>query len=414
MRRLNRSSRAARLLKLICIVSMTAPLLTGCWDRLEIDERGVVLGIGIDVAPPKEKREESLVTTLDPKQPRTNKPLVRITVQIAVPGRIPLGPGEGGGGGNAGAAKTVWIIDVVGRTIDDAVSNLQQQISAPLFFGHLRIIVVSEEYARSGLQNINDYFHRNSEIRRTTWMVISKGKAKAIMQASPELERVPSLYLQSSMDQAVRMGKLPNVFLGVFWSAVSKKGQEAYLPYVVMKKKNNIQIAGLAYFREDRIVGTTKPLEIAILMAIKNMNPAGYQTFAPIRGMGAAVYTATHRKSKIEAELRNGIPHFKIHVEIEGNIREKTDEGFTIDPNTIAKIQRDIESFNEKSSNELIKMTQKEGADIFGFGEYIRAYKWGYWNSRVKTKEKWQEIYKDITFEVDTRVHVRRVGMKAV
>ena len=61
----------------------------------------------------------------------------------------------------------------------------------------------------------------------------------------------------------------------------------------------------------------------------------------------------------------------------------------------------------------LIRQTQEAGSDIFGFGEYIGAKKPGYWNAKVKTKERWQEQYKELTFGAKTFVNVRRVGMES-
>src|SRR5690606_25222107 len=98
-----------------------------------------------------------------------------------------------------------WVIDSVGHTLDDALMNLQQQISSRLFFGHLRVIVISEDVAKKGLQNVNDYLRRDSEVRRMAWMMISKGNAMEVMEAAPELERVPSLYLMSTLDYAVEL-----------------------------------------------------------------------------------------------------------------------------------------------------------------------------------------------------------------
>lgn len=76
--------------------------------------------------------------------------MIRVAAQIGLPGRIPLGPGEGGGQTDGGGQNTVWVIEVVGHSIDDALMNLQQQISGRLFFGHLRVIVVSEAVAKKG------------------------------------------------------------------------------------------------------------------------------------------------------------------------------------------------------------------------------------------------------------------------
>ncbi|WP_318152637.1 hypothetical protein [Paenibacillus terricola] len=38
----------------------------------------------------------------------------------------------------------------------------------------------------------------------------------------------------------------------------------------------------------------------------------------------------------------------------------------------------------------------------------MRAKKRSYWNTNVTTKERWQEQYKDVTFDIDTHVNVRR------
>lgn len=104
--------------KVLCAMSVLMPLLTGCWDRLEIEERAVVLGVSIDVAEPEAEKEEDDITHLKGTIPAPERGMVRVAVQIALPGRIPLGPGEGGGGKDS--AETVWIIDVVGHSIDDA------------------------------------------------------------------------------------------------------------------------------------------------------------------------------------------------------------------------------------------------------------------------------------------------------
>lgn len=401
-----------KLIKLSCILILTVPFLTGCWDRLEIEERAVVLGISIDLAEPGAEKEEKEVSHLSGSFPSPKQAILRVTAQIALPGRIPLGPGEGGGS-KEGQGQTVWVIDVVGHSVDDALMNLQQQISGKLFFGHLRVIVVSEAMAKIGLQNVNDYLRRNSEVRRMMWMMISKGNAKQFMTASPKLERVPSLYLQSTLDDAVKQGKFPNDYVGMYWSNSSKKGQEGFLPYVEMMKEQNINLLGMAYFKDDQMVGTTKPFEIAGYMGIKGMNPAGYRGVISLEG-GAFMIFATHRESKFEVSIENGRPLFKIFVQTEINLEEKISER-ELDVNE--RILKDIEDQNKKSLKKtyegLIQQTQRKGSDIFGFGEYLRAKKPRYWDQEIGSKERWQEAYKDAVIEVSVQTRIRRVGMKA-
>lgn len=397
----------------LCVMSLLMPLLTGCWDRLEIEERAVVLGVSIDAAEPEAEKEEDEITHIKGTIPAPEKGMVRVAVQIALPGRIPLGPGEGGGGKDA--AETVWVIDVVGHSIDDAFMNLQQQLSSKLFFGHLRVIVVSEELAKKGLENVNDYFRRDPDVRRMAWMMISKGKALEIMKATPQLERMPTLYLMSTLDEGIRLGKFPKDYIGIFWSNSSKKGQEGFLPYVSLKKEQNVEIKGLAYFVGDRMVGVTKPLEIGGYMAIKGMNPAGYQVFMNLDGTSSTVMTrATHRSSLIDVQIKNGMPHFTITIAIEVNLEEKINETLDINnPDSLKKIEQKQSEVSVKFYSDIIKKTQMKGSDIFGFGEYVRAKEPDYWNKKVKTSEVWRKLYKDSSFDVKATIKVRRIGMKA-
>ncbi|WP_157265941.1 Ger(x)C family spore germination protein [Paenibacillus sp. FJAT-27812] len=401
--------------KLFCCVVMIVPFITGCWDRLEIEERAVVLGVSIDTANTEEaSQEEDEVAHVSGSIPAPAVGMVRVAVQIALPGRIPLGPGESGGSSGS-AEQTVWVIDVVGHSIDDAFMNLQQQVSSRLFFGHLRVIVVSEAVAKKGLENVNDYFRRNPEVRRMAWMMISKGRAIKFMKAAPKLERVPTLYLMSTLDEGMRMGKFPKDYIGIFWSNVSKKGQEGFLPYVEMKKEQNVEIKGLAYFVGEHLVGVTKPLEIAGYLGIKGVNPAGYRVFIQLDNSSDTIMTnTTYRKSKIKVHIKDNIPHFTIKVAVELNIEEKLSEKSKLNNPAILKLyEKKQEEVSVKFYSDIIKKTQQKGSDIFGFGEYIRAMQPQYWNKHIKTNEKWRSVYKECEFDIHVSMKLRRIGMKA-
>lgn len=396
------------------ILLLLCSLLTGCWDRMEIEERAVVLGISIDTAGKDAEIREDEISHLRGKYPAPQQEMIQLSVQIALPGRIPLGPGEGGASGE-GAQETVWVLDVVGHTVDDAMMNLQQQISGKLFFGHLRVIVVSEEFARKGMENLNDYLHRNAEVRRMAWLMVSKGKARELMEAAPKLERVPALYLSSTLDDAVKHGKFPSDYIGTFWNNSSKKGQEGFLPYIQIMKGDNVEISGMAFFKGATLVGVTKPFEIAGYLVIKGISPAGYRGIIHV-GDDSQVVTihATNRESEIKVDIKNGLPHFTITAVTEVNVEEKNTETL---PLNNSHILEEIARENERSVKELmlglIQKTQKKESDIFGFGELVRARKPSYWNTHVKTADQWSEIYKHTTFDFRVTSKVRRVGMKA-
>ncbi|WP_274363792.1 Ger(x)C family spore germination protein [Paenibacillus thermotolerans] len=399
----------------LVVILLAMPFLSGCWDRLELEERALVLGVGIDEAEKKPEEMSNISSIGD--HPNTETGNLKVTVQIAVPGRIPLGPGQGGGGGGGGGGgkQTVWVVSATGHTIEDAFNSMQQKTAPPLFFGHLRIIVVSESVAKKGIGNINDYFRRNPEVRRMNWMFISKGKAEQLIQLSPQLERVPAVYLLTTMDQSVKMGRFPLNFLGMFWSSVSAKGREGYLPYVEYAEGSTIRIDGLAYFVKEKLVGTTGPLDIPLFMGIKGMSPAGGEVYVKVPGTenDYVMFGGTSRKSSIKPSIRNGKPHITVRIFIEGNLLEKSNNQFNINSKTVMQIQRQLQENARKEYLRLIRQTQQDKSDIFGFGEYVRAKEPAYWNKHIKNGDGWLKVYKDLPVDVHVDMNVRRVGMSA-
>ncbi|MBX6395697.1 MAG: hypothetical protein IRY98_08245, partial [Alicyclobacillaceae bacterium] len=89
---------------LVWLCAAALCLLTGCWDRLEIEQRAMVLGLALDEASPQEVRRLGISTHLNRPPQSTNIFPLRLTAQIAVPGRIPLGPGSDPGGGSGSAS----------------------------------------------------------------------------------------------------------------------------------------------------------------------------------------------------------------------------------------------------------------------------------------------------------------------
>ncbi|WP_423802265.1 Ger(x)C family spore germination protein [Neobacillus sp. SAB-20_R2A] len=397
-------------IKILIATILVIPLLSGCWDSQEIEQRANVLAIGIDEADEKEKNKEEAIAHLGSKFPNPKEGIIKLTAQVAVPGRIPLGPEQ-----TKSSGSSVLVVKVIGHTFEDAMLNLQQEIADELFLGHLRIIVLNEKVAKEGTLRFNDFLRRNPEIRRTASLVVSKEPASTYMKLSPELERVPSLYLADMVDNLSALGRFPPSFIGLFWTVQSSKGQDPYLPYLAIKGKENIQLNGLAYFKGDKMAGKTTPLEIGIYMAILGIGRGGYAAFVNVPDTDEMVIVrAINRKTKINVSLKDGKPHVVIKVRYESEIDEKQGPKIMLtNSRIIKKIETETSKGVDQSIRKLIAKTQKSESDVFGFGEHFRAKLPNYWNNKVKTKDRWEEVYKNLTYDVQVSTHIHRVGMKA-
>lgn len=391
-------------LLLSCVV-----LLAGCWDRMEVEERSTVLGLAVDIA--EEENEDAINHPEDADIPTTEAGMIEVTAQLAVPGQIPLGPSQGG---DSGPQDSVWVVKAVGHTLSEAVINLQQQLSSTIFLGHLKIFIISDEVARNGIDEIIDFMKRNAEVRRDAWLLVNGNRADETLEVAPKLERIPALYLSNMLDNSIKMGKLPKVRAGRFWIALENDGMDGYLPYITVKSKENIQVSGVGYFRHNKLVGHTKPYQIAYLNGLIEHNPGGSTSVVKISENETVQFQTTKRKSDYAIKLENGMPQFEVTVELTGNLTGKNDSSIHLDQtSTIAHIEDIAEEAFKVEYEKLIKETQEKQSDILGLGEYVRAKMRNYWDQEVKTAEKWREIYKDVAVKVNVNVKIEGVGIRA-
>ncbi|WP_405108334.1 Ger(x)C family spore germination protein [Paenibacillus sp. FSL K6-1217] len=400
-----------RTLALLLLLAIAAPLLSGCWDQVEIEDRALVLGLSIDKVPADDTQQEDRVTHIHDNDLPTE--MISVTAQIAVPGRVPLGPGTGGGSAGEGKTSPVWVVSVRGISLDDAMNNLQQQIADPRYLVHLRIIIISEEIAKGSLAELNDYLRRNPEIRRRTWLLVSEGRASAFMDVNPPLQRVPTLYILSMMEKSVSSGKFPRDYIGTFWSADSKWGQSAYLPYVGLRNKDNILIAGLAYFSGGRMAGRTAPIEIGGFMAMQGMDPGGYSTLLRTRELGIVMTQINERFTRTRSYIKDGKPYMSYQIFLEGDLDEHYSSEVPVNsPQKLREIEQDFEQQIQNVLTGLVKQTQQDHSDIFGMGERIRSHHPAYWREHIHGKNDWESLYSSVGVDIRLTLHIRRVGLK--
>lgn len=138
----------------------TSFLLTGCWDRREINDTAIVLGATIDKA---------------------NGKNIKLAVQFLAPQAIGGQQGGGGGGG-----PKVLMRSAIGENMVDAASKLQVQLPRKLFWGHCKIYIIGEKLAKGGALNEQiDFLIRHPEPRDNAYLFVSSGKASKVLEFQP-------------------------------------------------------------------------------------------------------------------------------------------------------------------------------------------------------------------------------------
>ncbi|SHN32915.1 Ger(x)C family spore germination protein [Gracilibacillus kekensis] len=177
----------------VIVLLIFSILLSGCYDRIELEQQSYVIAIGID------KTEQEGVYSF--------------TYQIANPeigsAAVQSGPDE----------PPTEIVTVNGSDILSSTYTANSFVSKKITLDHTKIIVISEELARSeDFIRVIQSASRTPQIRRSVQMLVSKEKAiDFINNNEPIMEKRPHKYYQFMLNRAVQTGIIPKSTLHRFF-----------------------------------------------------------------------------------------------------------------------------------------------------------------------------------------------------
>lgn len=373
----------ARLVIILLVVSLTA----GCWNRVELERRAIVLGLGIDKLGDK----------------------IQVTAQIVKPAAV-KGPGEPGG-----EEKPFWVTTGSGRTLLAAIKNMATGIGRELLFSHMRVIVVGEDLARAGIGPVLDFFDRVAEGRRRTWLLISKGKAKDIMETTMELQQVSAVALTDMLKVRTDHSLAPGVDIGQFQRSRATPGRAPLIgrvetgPSQEKGRPNRLHLRDSGVFQDDKLVGWLDSKETRGLLWVTDRVKGGViEIPCPENDAQTLALEITRSDSKIKVdESGSDWPKLTVIVHEEGNLSESQDCGNLTDPGFLKTLeQHQTETIKAEIGAALAK-ARELNADFLGLGEAIYRRLPGEWS---RMEPDWEQIFPTLDVEVEVIAKIRRTG----
>ncbi|MFC0469652.1 Ger(x)C family spore germination protein [Halalkalibacter kiskunsagensis] len=373
----------------IVIIVICLLLVTGCWDRKELTEIGIVAAIAIDKDPDTGEYE---ITSqfLRPSAESTQTP---------------------------SPERPFLLVTTTGKTIFEAMRNANQTTDRKGFFAHNKVIVISEEIAKEGLVPIMDPFQRGKEIRGYVWLCIAKGtEAKKILEIkSDNIARIPANYLNSLIDNAENNAATINIL--TFMKETLGEGKDPVagvlsIDKIETKPFERVKLTGGAVFQKDILKGFLNERETEGYHWLTGDGPAdtGAISLPSVREEGKYVTVEVlDVSSKITPEVNgeNQIS-FTIDVTEKGRLTEQQTTGQFDDRQQQVDYLREIEEENKKRIEEEIDIVVKKAqqdfqADIFGFGRALSKEYPDVWNN---VKDNWQERFTEVPYTVNANVEL--------
>lgn len=369
-------------LLLILIIFVTI-LTTGCWDMIEINQRIFPYSAALDIN--EDEKEKLLVTFSYPNINAIGK--------------------------SATQDKRIHIVSTAADNIFQAGHNLTTRLQYPIYYKHLKVLILSEEVAKNQelVREVVDGLNRDFIINKTIQMVVVKKSGKDLLEAVPKAARqevvegtLYSLLINNQRSTEFTSKTMTNFIEDMDVSKTS------VVP-VATAGHEEIVMSGGAIFKDYSLVGYIDAMEnMSLAMLTNKVKEDGIDT--DYKGVNLSIL-ATGVKSKKKLDNNKGNLKVSILVEIEGQIHEYIlGQNFAIDTNEkIQDMEKAIEDTLKKQFQHLIDKLQKEfNADLLGVSEYLNKFHHKTWQ---EVEKDWDRVfpYMDISVEVDMKI--RRRGL---
>lgn len=367
--------------------------LTGCWNYNELTDIAIVTGVAID------KVDDKFMTTL----------------------MIANSKKEGEGGDS----PAIVVYEGFGETIYEALKDSALSISKTLYFGHLEVLLLSEDIASEDTSLAVDFLFRYPQTRNDFYVAIALDSlAGDIFKITLPIDSFPS---QGIVNNLMITDKLLATSHAVdfndFIKILVNDGVNAVLPtvYIVgdVEEGNSednlstnmpstyLRLDTLALFFEDKLVAIANDDESKGINIINNN--------VSVMSLGT-----DYLDGRIVCEIIRSNSSFKviknqvfIDVKMAGAIEELTVDMDLTNNDNIVKLEEAFSNQILDYINDAIKLCLENDTDVFGFLEYLYRYDYKYYN---EIKDKWYEQYfdelevvVDIDIELETKGNTNNI-----
>lgn len=362
----------------------------GCWSRRELDKLAIVLGIGVD----REKDGQ-----------------VKLSLQIAKPGEMKVGPD----GGESGQGKVALLLSNQGKTIFDAMRNFISIGSRKMFFSHNEVIIIGEGLGKNGIGPVLDFFERDPELREEASLLIARGDAKDVLAVQSGLEKVSAQAIHAALSASELSSKTMKMTFDRFLLAYNNKASAAVAPRIELVEEEGEQkfrINGIAVFRQEKLAGWLTERETRGLLWVLGKVKSGILVLEDdSEGQDGQISTEIIKaKSKIKADFLEGKPSITVEIEEEANIGEETKPIDLTKPEKREEIEQKQVDLIKSEVQAALDKAQVLDADIFGFGQELHRADPQAWS---EIKDRWKDEFPNLEAQIKVITTVRHVGEKA-
>ncbi|GFZ82630.1 hypothetical protein GCM10008018_30580 [Paenibacillus marchantiophytorum] len=366
------------IIKNFIIIGFCSCCLTACWDNVEINQLAIGELVGADF------------------DPKTRQQIVYY--QVVNPVAIAAQKGSG-------IKSPVYTYRVQASSIAELGMKTGNTLPRNLFPDQYQSEIVTEQYARQGLQPFLNFFERQINRRSNLYLFITDSPLSDVMMTYPPLERLPGRYLRSLIEiQSKSTGRVSKLSRVKDLVENMESSRLTVLPMLSLNglkplsttdryeqinaNQGNLILSGGAVFKHDRMIGKLELKQMAYFILLKGESEVCFESLE-INGRKVDI-KATKMKVRKHLEIVSGAPVWKVDISTRLVIMHN-EQRKNLNLENLAEI---VEAFNQQFQKKITDFYQdaigKEW-DFFGLEEKIKYKRGKEWTAIQKQKDAWNQ-----------------------
>lgn len=362
----------------------------GCWNYRELDQMGIVSGVGFDLAPEPGK--------------------ILLTIQVINPGEAKGGGGVGtsSGGGGGGRTQPVAIIESTGVTVFEAVREAVTKFSRRLFWPHNQVLIIGKEAAEQGVRRFLDFEIRDAEPRPTAWVLVTDGKAGDLIKASAKIEKIPAMEIAEMVRAQSATSKAGSFMVHDFVLRLISKTAAPVATWIRLNEKNEVQLDGTAVFKGEKLAGFIGKKETRGLLWVLDKVRSGIVVVKSPDNKGEVGLEIIRSSSKIKVEVTGDSVRIKVTVFVQSNVGNQNGELDLSKSATLKSLARREETVIRDEIKAALNKAREFKADIFGFGDAVHRADPKAWE---RLEPHWDRIFTELKVDLVVKANINQVGL---
>lgn len=394
---------------------LLAVLLTGCWDRIQLEDQYYIVKLGLDQA--------------DDGQ-------ILVSAQVAATAYLGTGVLEGSSEATE-ATTACYTLTTVAGTITHAIHRLNGSSTRSLTLKHLGAVIIGEKLGREGIEPYVMELWRQAPARSTALIAqMRQGTARRLLEeCQPQGELNVARVPEGVLLQQKRYHLAPPVRLHHVVSRIAAPGGDAYMPSVAINPGrtgsledfadgrqsalagevprlggNPWDFVGTAIYRQDRLAGFLTADETQMLLALRGEMGKAYISFPDPAHPNRLVTMRFQQENlpQYRTFLQKGKPRVRGRLLFEGELLATPGGTDYVPAESRVKLEQAAVRMADQTIRTLLTKLREWGADPVGFGHKFRNQfaDWPAW-----VAYDWRSHIPDLEVDVTTEMRIRRYGM---